>query len=84
MLSFRDDSEKRYFSQVAFNIFQQAVGEAPKVAAPKPRAVGKATGDAKRMADMTPEQRKELALKAASARWNKSAPIPKGSGAREG
>lgn len=75
---------KKDFSQVAFNVFQQAVGDAPKVAAPKPKAAGKATGGAKRMADMTAEERKELALKAAGARWNKSAPIPKGSGARKG
>jgi hypothetical protein len=25
---------------------------------------------------MTPEQRRELALKAAGARWNKKAPVP--------
>ena len=35
------------------------------------------------MADMTPEQRKELALKAAGARWNKNAPGPDGTGARK-
>ena len=75
---------KKDFSQVAFNVVQQAIGEAPKVAAPKHKAIGKATGGAKRMADMTVEERRELALKAAGARWNKSAPIPKGTGARKG
>ena len=61
----------------------QATGEAPRVPAPKPKDIGKAVGGAKRMADLTPEQRKELALKAAGARWAKSgtAPIPSGTGA---
>ncbi len=69
-------SKKLDFSQVAFNVVQQATGEAPKVAAPKQKATGKATGGAKRMADMTAEQRKELALKAAGARWKQKTPVP--------
>jgi hypothetical protein len=33
------------------------------------------------MATMTPDERKELALKAAGARWSKTAPSPVGTGA---
>lgn len=76
-------SKKLDFWQVAFNVAQQATGEVAKVAAPKQKAVGKATGGAKRMAHMSAEERRELALKAAGARWNKNAPVLK-SGARKG
>lgn len=72
-------STKKDFTQVAFAVFQQAVGEVPKKApSPKQEAgrKGGLKGGAKRMAEMTPEQRKELALKAAGARWNKKAPAP--------
>lgn len=74
-------SAKLDFTQVAHRVMQQATGEIPKVAAPKQKGVGKAVGGSKRMADMTPEQRKELALKAAGARWKKNAPVPAGTGA---
>lgn len=40
-------------------------------------------GGTTRMADMAEDQRKELALKAASARWNKNAPDSNASGARK-
>ena len=71
---------KKDFSQVAFAVFQQATGAVPKTA-PSPRKEasrkGGLKGGAKRMADMTPEERKELALKAANARWGKEkAPVP--------
>lgn len=63
---------KKDFSQIAFSVVQQATGEVPK---PKPRQEnsrkGGLKGGASRMADMTPEQRKELAMKAAGARWKK-------------
>jgi hypothetical protein len=72
---------KKDFTQVAHSVMLQATGAIPKIAAPKQKAAGKAVGGAKRMADMTAEQRKELALKAAGARWSKTAPGPDGTGA---
>jgi hypothetical protein len=71
-------SKKLDFTQVALRVVQQAAGDLPKLEAPKQKAKGKATGGAKRMADMTPEQRQELAQKAAAARWGlkQKAPVP--------
>lgn len=77
---------KKDFSQIAFDVVQRATGEAPKVTVtPKQEAgrKGGLKGGAKRMDNMTPEERKELALKAAGARWNKNAPGLK-AGARKG
>lgn len=77
---------RKDFSQVALDVVRQATGEQPKPApSPKKEASRKGglKGGSKRMADMTPEQRKELALKAAGARWSKSAPSPSGTGARK-
>ncbi len=78
---------KRDFSQVAFDVVQQAVGAVPRPPAKTARqlngAKGGVKGGASRMADMTPEQRKELALKAAGARWSKNAPDSNASGARK-
>jgi hypothetical protein len=72
-------TSKKDFTQVAYAVFQQAVGEVPKKApSPKQEAgrKGGLKGGAKRMTDLTPEQRKELALKAANARWGKSGNAP--------
>ncbi len=78
---------KKDFTQTAFSVVQQATGEEPKPPAKTARQINGAKGGVKggatRMADMTPEQRKELALKAAGARWNKSAPVPPETGARK-
>jgi len=63
---------KKDFSQVAFDVVQQATGEAPKHVKTERQEAGRkggVKGGSKRMANMTPEQRKELALKAAGARW---------------
>lgn len=76
-------SAKKDFTQVAHNVFLQASGAIPKQAAPKQRGTGRATGGSARMATMTAEERKELALKAAGARWSKNAPVPSGTGARK-
>jgi hypothetical protein len=57
-------TSKRDFTQVAYAVFQQAVGEVPKKApSPKQEAgrKGGLKGGSKRMADMTTEERKELA-----------------------
>lgn len=79
---------KKDFTQVAFDVVQQATGEAPKpetTTAQENSRKGGLKGGAKRMADMTPEQRKELALKAAGARWGKNENTPAlGTGVRKG
>lgn len=55
---------RRDFTQIAFNIVQQATGEAE----PTPELTGKKGG--KTMAEkLTPKQRSEIAKKAAQARW---------------
>lgn len=66
-------TKRRDFSQVAFDIVQQATGEKPK---PEPLSGkkadsskgGKAGGKA-RAEKLTPEERSEIAKKAAKARW---------------
>lgn len=64
---------KKDFSQIAFEVVQQATGEAPKPPAKTAKQEAGRKGGLKggnsRMASMTAEQRKELALKAAGARW---------------
>ena len=78
---------KKDFTQIAFDVVQQATGEVPKPAAATPRQEagrkGGLKGGASRMAQMTDEEKRELALKAAGARWNKDAPGPDGTGARK-
>ncbi len=75
------------FAVKAFAVFQKAVGEEPeteKIEAPEPtleqrhdaavtlgRAGGKKGGPA-RAAKLTPEQRREIAKRAAAARWDRS------------
>lgn len=76
---------KKDFTQIAFDVVQQATGEAPKAAlTPKQDAgrKGGLKGGASRMAKMTDEEKRELALKAAGARWSKNAPASK-TGARK-
>lgn len=81
---------KKDFTQVAFNVAQQATSEAPKRVTNERQEAGRkggVKGGSKRMADMTPEQRKELALKAAEARWagtKKNAPASRSGAARKG
>lgn len=66
---------KKDFSQVAFDVVQQATGEKPKPPAKTARQVnsskGGLKGGAKRMAELSEEERSELAKKAAKARWQK-------------
>lgn len=75
---------KKDFTQVAFAVFQEATGAVPKKA-PNPKQEagrkGGLKGGAKRMAALTEAERKELALKAAGARWTKAAPGPSETGA---
>ena len=71
-------NKRKDFSQIAFDVVQQATGEA----VPKANLTGKKADSRKgglrggktRMNSMTPEQRKELAKKAAAARWGNTAP----------
>jgi hypothetical protein len=60
---------KKDFTQVAFSVFQQAIGEEPiPDRTPSPNAK---RGDARAKA-LTAEQRKEIAIKAAQKRWSKT------------
>jgi hypothetical protein len=66
---------KKDFSQIAFNVVQQATGETPRPTT-TPRQEnsrkGGLKGGAKRMADLTDAERSELAKKAAKGRWDKT------------
>lgn len=68
-------NKRRDFSQIAFDIVQQATGEVE----PTPDLTGKKADSRKgglaggkaRADKLTPEQRSEIAKKAAKARWSK-------------
>ncbi|MEJ1959795.1 MAG: hypothetical protein WDM70_10540 [Nitrosomonadales bacterium] len=65
---------KKDFTQVAFNVFQQAIGEAEKLQPLSGRksnsSKGGKIGGVKRAESMTEEQRAKQAKKAAEARWS--------------
>jgi hypothetical protein len=74
------------FNDVAFAVFQQAVGDTPKQDEPKPVVkknpaavalgrLGGLKGGNARASALTPEKRKEIAKKAAEKRWGKKAEI---------
>jgi hypothetical protein len=67
---------KKDINQTAFSILQQATGEVlPAPIDPKKKAAqdsgrrGGLIGGAKRASNLTPEQRSEIARKAATKRW---------------
>jgi hypothetical protein len=68
-------SKRKDFTQVAFNIVQQATGEIE----PTPELTGKKADSSKggkkggkaRADKLTPEQRSDIAKKAATVRWKK-------------
>lgn len=68
---------KEDFTQVAFRVFKQAIGETPpprpKVLPPKAAAgqKGGLKGGRARAAKLSPEERSQIAKRAAAARWNK-------------
>lgn len=66
---------RKDFVQIAHAVFQQASGEVPAPAEPtKAQETGRKgglKGGAARKAALTPEQRSEIAKKAASTRWKK-------------
>jgi hypothetical protein len=71
---------KKDFSQIAFSVVQQATGDEPKPkVSPKQEnsRKGGLKGGVTRMSLLSEDERKVLAIKAASSRWNKSAPNPK-------
>ena len=67
---------KKDFTQIAFAVVQQATGEAPKPAPETERQKnsrkGGLKGGATRATSLTPEQRSEIAKKAAQSRWGKT------------
>lgn len=71
---------RKDFTQVAFGVVQQATGasgkEDPSAAARKVNSrKGGLKGGKTRMDALTEDQRKELARKAAAARWGQTAPV---------
>lgn len=68
-------SKRRDFTQIAFNVVQQATGEAPipiKTPRQENSRKGGLKGGTTRAAKLTPEQRSEIASIAAQARWKKA------------
>ena len=68
---------RKDFSQIAFDVVQQAIGEVvpepiddKKKAAQESGRRGGLKGGTARAATLTPEQRSEIAKKAAAKRWN--------------
>jgi hypothetical protein len=61
------------FSVTAFRVVQEATGQ-PKFDAVELGRKGGLKGGKARAEKLTPEQRKEIARKAAKARWNKTKP----------
>ncbi len=72
-------SSKLDLSQLAKRIVDEATGEAPKTEQPPEKnaaavalgRLGGKKGGAARAASLTPEQRSEIAKKAAAKRWSK-------------
>lgn len=66
---------RKDFTQVAFDVFQRAIGEAaPKeepTKAQKDGRKGGLTGGKSRAVKLTAEQRSDIARKAAQSRWKK-------------
>lgn len=67
---------KKDFSQIALGVVQRATGEAlkpvPETERQKNSRKGGLKGGATRAASLTPEQRSEIAKKAAQSRWSKT------------
>ncbi|MDP9120813.1 MAG: histone H1 [Acidobacteriota bacterium] len=64
-------------NELAFQVFQEAIGEAPRQVPPVPddspaaiaKRKGAGQGGKKRAQQLTPERRRAIAQKAAQARW---------------
>ena len=75
-MSTKRTNPRKDFTQVAFGVVQQAIGEALPKKAPltgkkADSSKGGMAGGKARAASLTPEQRSEIATKAAQARWKK-------------
>ena len=65
-------TKRKDFTQVAFDVVQRATGETSAPAPSKKQESGRKgglKGGASRAAKLTPEQRSEIAKKAAQGRW---------------
>ncbi len=75
LLRFDPMAGKKDFTQVAHDVFMQATGQAPKAEEPTPRKAASRKGGLKggvaRSVSLTPEQRSEIARKAAQGRWKR-------------
>lgn len=70
-----DTNKRKDFTQVAFDIVQQATGEVEPIKPLEGRKAHSSKGGKKggkaRSEALTPEERSEIAKKAAEARWKK-------------
>lgn len=74
---------RKDFSQVALDVVRQATGDIPPPSARKIASKkGGLKGGKTRMDALTPEQRSELAKKAAAKRWGIAAPVVEASAAK--
>ena len=67
-------SKRKDFTQVALAVVRQATGEVPVLAPSKKAESGRKgglVGGAARAIKITPQRRREIAVKAAAARWTK-------------
>jgi hypothetical protein len=72
----RSSNKKQDINQLASSILEQTIKESEKDAGKNPNAValgrlGGLKGGKARASKLTPEQRKEIAKKAAAKRWSK-------------
>lgn len=67
---------RKDFTQVALDVVRRATREAPNEAEPKKGRQGGLVGGKSRAAKLSPEERAEIAKKAAEARWRKGATEP--------
>lgn len=83
----KKSNPRRDFTQVAFNVVQQATGDAASTKLTGKKAdsrKGGLKGGKTRMGKLTDAERSELARQAANARWHSTAPATKTSAAKPG
>jgi hypothetical protein len=75
------------FNQIAFSVVQQATGQVEKIKPPEKNVhavtlgrAGGLKGGKARAAKLTPEQREEIARKAAQKRWGKTEELKSSAG----
>lgn len=72
-------NKRKDFTQVAFDVVQRATGEATAPAAPTKKQEsgrkGGLLGGNARAIKMTPQRRREIAVKAAATRWKKTGEV---------